>query len=145
MPPLPTAPTDARRRIVRDGIGVGLATGAYGISFGALGIAAGLDLALKMGKAKRENGGTMEAARELMVAVARLSDKSVPAGGEGKPKPRRKSKDLGGWLEADTARGLEPERMQHAECVVARRPSSRPAWASTNAPVQRETMRAPRS
>ena len=29
---------------MRDGIGVGVATGAYGLSFGALGIAAGLDL-----------------------------------------------------------------------------------------------------
>ena len=37
-------PDEARRRIVRDGIGVGVATGAYGISFGALGTAAGLDV-----------------------------------------------------------------------------------------------------
>jgi predicted branched-subunit amino acid permease len=37
-------PAEARRRIVRDGIGVGVATGAYGISFGALGTAAGLDV-----------------------------------------------------------------------------------------------------
>ncbi len=31
--------------IVRDGITVGVATGAYGVSFGALGVAAGLDVA----------------------------------------------------------------------------------------------------
>ena len=35
---------ETRRRIVRDGIGVGIATGTYGVSFGALGIAAGLDV-----------------------------------------------------------------------------------------------------
>lgn len=31
--------------IIRDGIAVGVATGAYGVSFGALGVAAGLDVA----------------------------------------------------------------------------------------------------
>ena len=35
-------PPQTRRRIIRDGVGVGIATGAYGISFGALGVAAGL-------------------------------------------------------------------------------------------------------
>jgi predicted branched-subunit amino acid permease len=35
---------DRRRRIVRDGIGVGLATGAYGLSFGALSVASHLSL-----------------------------------------------------------------------------------------------------
>jgi predicted branched-subunit amino acid permease len=35
----------ATRRIVRDGIAVGLATGAYGLSFGALSSAAGLSVA----------------------------------------------------------------------------------------------------
>ncbi len=45
MPSPTPADTDAtRRRIVRDGLGVGVATGAYGVSFGALGIAAGLDV-----------------------------------------------------------------------------------------------------
>lgn len=45
MPPLTRpAPDPARSTIVRDGVGVGVATGAYGLSFGALGIAAGLDL-----------------------------------------------------------------------------------------------------
>jgi predicted branched-subunit amino acid permease len=47
VPPAPEGPTpaaDVRRRIVRDGIGVGLATGAYCVSFGALGVAAGLDV-----------------------------------------------------------------------------------------------------
>jgi predicted branched-subunit amino acid permease len=44
VPTPDTLPTEVRRRIVRDGIGVGLATGAYGISFGALGVAAGLDV-----------------------------------------------------------------------------------------------------
>jgi predicted branched-subunit amino acid permease len=45
VPPPPRPATDpARAQIVRDGIGVGVATGTYGISFGALGIAAGLDL-----------------------------------------------------------------------------------------------------
>jgi predicted branched-subunit amino acid permease len=33
----------ARRAIIRDAIGVGAATGAYGISFGAISVAAGLD------------------------------------------------------------------------------------------------------
>jgi predicted branched-subunit amino acid permease len=37
---------DARRRaVVRDGIGVGVATGAYGVSFGAISVAAGLSIA----------------------------------------------------------------------------------------------------
>lgn len=34
----------ARRAIVRDGIAVGIATGAYGVSFGAIAVAAGLSL-----------------------------------------------------------------------------------------------------
>jgi predicted branched-subunit amino acid permease len=33
-----------RRRIVREGVTVGIATGAYGISFGAIAVAAGLDV-----------------------------------------------------------------------------------------------------
>ena len=33
-----------RRSIVRDGVAVGLATGAYGVSFGAVAVAAGLDV-----------------------------------------------------------------------------------------------------
>lgn len=39
-------PLDAttRRRVLRQGLSVGVATGAYGISFGALGVAAGLDV-----------------------------------------------------------------------------------------------------
>ena len=44
MSPSPPVAPETRSRIVRDGIGVGLATGAYGVSFGALGIAAGLDV-----------------------------------------------------------------------------------------------------
>ena len=35
---------DERARIIRDGLAVGVATGAYGISFGAISVAAGLDL-----------------------------------------------------------------------------------------------------
>ena len=35
---------DGTRTIVRDGIAVGVATGAYGVSFGAIGVAAGLDV-----------------------------------------------------------------------------------------------------
>ena len=35
------APT---RSIVRDGVAVGIATGAYGISFGAISVASGLDV-----------------------------------------------------------------------------------------------------
>lgn len=35
----------ARRRVLRDGISIGVATGTYGLSFGALGTAAGLTLA----------------------------------------------------------------------------------------------------
>lgn len=34
-----------RSRIVRDSLGVGVATGAYGVSFGAVGVAAGLSVA----------------------------------------------------------------------------------------------------
>jgi 4-azaleucine resistance transporter AzlC len=37
-------PHAERSTIIRDGIAVGLATGAYGVSFGALGVAAGLDV-----------------------------------------------------------------------------------------------------
>jgi predicted branched-subunit amino acid permease len=33
-----------RRAIVREGVAVGVATGAYGLSFGAIGVAAGLDI-----------------------------------------------------------------------------------------------------
>jgi predicted branched-subunit amino acid permease len=35
---------EARRRVWRQGLSVGIATGAYGISFGALAVAAGLDV-----------------------------------------------------------------------------------------------------
>jgi predicted branched-subunit amino acid permease len=35
---------DSTRTIVRDGIAVGVATGAYGVSFGAIGVASGLDV-----------------------------------------------------------------------------------------------------
>jgi predicted branched-subunit amino acid permease len=38
------AAPDRRRAIVREGIAVGVATGAYGLSFGAIGVAAGLDV-----------------------------------------------------------------------------------------------------
>lgn len=38
-----TAP--ARRRVIRDGVGIGIATGAYGLSFGALAVVAGLSIA----------------------------------------------------------------------------------------------------
>lgn len=34
-----------RRQIVRDGLAVAVATGAYGISFGAIGVSSGLDVA----------------------------------------------------------------------------------------------------
>lgn len=46
-PPAPDPATDAaqrRRSAVRDGLAVGVATAAYGISFGALSVAAGLDV-----------------------------------------------------------------------------------------------------
>ncbi len=39
-----TAPARDRAGIIRDSIGIGVATGAYGISFGAIAIAAGLDV-----------------------------------------------------------------------------------------------------
>ncbi len=35
---------DERRGILRDSLGVGLATGAYGVSFGAVSVASGLDV-----------------------------------------------------------------------------------------------------
>ena len=41
QPPLPPA---ERTAIIRDGLAVGIATGAYGISFGAISVAAGLDV-----------------------------------------------------------------------------------------------------
>ena len=37
-------PRADRTRIVRDGLAVGVATGAYGVSFGAVSVAAGLDV-----------------------------------------------------------------------------------------------------
>jgi predicted branched-subunit amino acid permease len=37
-------PENERRAIVRDGLAVGVATGAYGVSFGAVSVAAGLDV-----------------------------------------------------------------------------------------------------
>ncbi|MER7071134.1 AzlC family ABC transporter permease [Terrabacter sp. NPDC000476] len=40
----PTTDPVARRAVVRQSLSVGLATGAYGISFGALAVAAGLDV-----------------------------------------------------------------------------------------------------
>lgn len=44
---LPVPPDWARRRsaVVRDALGVGVATGAYGLSFGAIGVAGGLSVA----------------------------------------------------------------------------------------------------
>lgn len=44
---MPTPPLDPRERagIIRDSLGVGIATGAYGISFGAVSVAAGLSVA----------------------------------------------------------------------------------------------------
>ena len=44
---MPTASLDPRERagIVRDGLGVGIATGAYGLSFGAVAVAGGLSVA----------------------------------------------------------------------------------------------------
>jgi predicted branched-subunit amino acid permease len=44
--PLPDDPLPVgnRRSILRDGLGVGVATGAYGLSFGAISVAAGLDV-----------------------------------------------------------------------------------------------------
>ncbi len=45
-PPDPGAPTPSRRReVVRDSLAVGIATGVYGISFGAVAVAAGLSVA----------------------------------------------------------------------------------------------------
>jgi 4-azaleucine resistance transporter AzlC len=41
--PLDLSPRD-RKAIIRDGVAVGVATGAYGISFGAVAVAAGLDV-----------------------------------------------------------------------------------------------------
>lgn len=38
------APPDARREVWREGLGVAIATSAYGISFGALAVASGLDV-----------------------------------------------------------------------------------------------------
>jgi predicted branched-subunit amino acid permease len=46
--PFPTAPPDwnrRRRSVVSDALGVGVATGAYGLSFGAIGVASGLTVA----------------------------------------------------------------------------------------------------
>ncbi len=40
----PTLPAGERAAIVRDGVAVGVATGAYGVSFGAISVASGLDV-----------------------------------------------------------------------------------------------------
>lgn len=40
VPAMPSAPT--RASVVRNSLGVSVATGAYGVSFGAVGVAAGL-------------------------------------------------------------------------------------------------------
>ena len=40
----PALPAPERTAIVRDSLGVGIATGAYGVSFGAVSVAAGLDV-----------------------------------------------------------------------------------------------------
>ncbi|WP_166140391.1 AzlC family ABC transporter permease [Nocardioides ochotonae] len=40
----PALPASERSAIVRDSLGVGIATGAYGVSFGAVSVAAGLDV-----------------------------------------------------------------------------------------------------
>jgi len=43
--PAATSPTrEERRAIIRDGLGVGVATGLYGVSFGAVSVAAGLSV-----------------------------------------------------------------------------------------------------
>ena len=44
MPAAPTPP-ESRRAVVRDSIGVGVATGLYGTSFGAVAVASGLSMA----------------------------------------------------------------------------------------------------
>lgn len=44
-PPTPAEWDRRRRSVVRDALGVGVATGAYGLSFGAIGVAAGLTVA----------------------------------------------------------------------------------------------------
>lgn len=46
MPVDPEPPADARERtaIIRDSLGVGIATGTYGVSFGAVSVAAGLSV-----------------------------------------------------------------------------------------------------
>ena len=41
--PRPILPAPHRRRISSQAVGIGLATGAYGLSFGAIGVASGLD------------------------------------------------------------------------------------------------------
>ncbi len=43
-PEPPVEPPPERRAIIRDGLGVGLATGLYGVSFGAIAVAAGLSV-----------------------------------------------------------------------------------------------------
>ncbi|MCZ4500119.1 MAG: AzlC protein [Marmoricola sp.] len=45
MPAPPELGPVERRQIVRDGLAVAVATGAYGISFGAIGVSSGLDVA----------------------------------------------------------------------------------------------------
>jgi predicted branched-subunit amino acid permease len=43
-PPDPALPADQRRAIVRDSLGVALATSSYGVSFGAISVSSGLDV-----------------------------------------------------------------------------------------------------
>lgn len=44
VPPATRSPADSRRGIVRDALGIGIASGAYAVSFGAISTAAGLSL-----------------------------------------------------------------------------------------------------
>lgn len=43
-PPDPALPPEERRAIIRDSLGVALATSSYGVSFGAISVSSGLDL-----------------------------------------------------------------------------------------------------
>jgi hypothetical protein len=91
------------RRIARDGIAIGVASGAYGVSFGAISVTSGLDLwqtcvlsllvftgASQFALVGRAGGGWLGAVRCGHRTAARLAQHALrPAAGAAPRLPRR--------------------------------------------------------